>query len=275
MSTKRCETTLRRPDAAGTCARVMGIAWFFLCSALLAGATGENTLRRAPATVLEWDALEKSYVAKENEVEAEYVFQVKNPSPAPVTIREIRTSCRCTAGTMPRQPWVLEPGASDTLRVVVDLRGRRGGLSKTVYVDTTAGEELLLVHATIPVPPAMQREMNVLLAKADRQAVLRDDCASCHVTPAVGKMGGELFQAACQVCHGAEHRATMVPDLLAAPATRRDGAYWNEWVRNGKDGTMMPAWDKKRGGVFDDDQIESLMAFLLATLPSEPIVAQK
>lgn len=223
------------------------------------------------APVLEWDALEKSYTAKPGEERAEIEFSFKNPSAQPVEIRQITTSCRCTIGVVPRQPWIIAPGAGDTLRVLVDLRSRRGGLHKTIYLDTSAGEELLQVNVQIPPPPAIQREMNLMVSQADRQAVLRGDCVSCHVTPAVGKHGGELFQAACQVCHGAEHRASMVPDLMAAPAVRRDGAYWNEWIRHGKEGTLMPAWDRKRGGVLDDAQIESLIAWLLANLPSEPV----
>lgn len=218
-----------------------------------------------------WDATEKRYTAKSGETRAEFAFELKNVTAQPVEIIEITTSCRCTVGAMPRQPWVIAPGASDTLRVTVDLRSRRGGLTKTIYLDTSAGEERLTVHVEIPPPPAIQREMNMMVAQADRQAVLRGDCVSCHVTPAAGKVGGELFQAVCQVCHGAEHRATMVPDLLAAPATRRDGTYWNEWIRHGKDGTLMPAWDRKRGGVLDEEQIESLIAYLLANLPSEPV----
>lgn len=237
----------------------------------LAAVPGE--MKSMTAAVLTWETLEQSYDAKPGETTAEFSFPFRNVSDAPVEVRGISTSCRCTAGIMRAQPWIIAPGTSDTLRVIVDLRSRRGALTKTIYVDTTAGEELLLVHVQVPTPPAIQREMNLMVAQADRQAVLRGDCVSCHVTPAVGKMGGELFQAACQVCHGAEHRASMVPDLKAPPTVRRDGAYWNEWIRNGKDGTLMPAWDKKRGGVLDDAQIESLIAYLLANLPSEPVPA--
>lgn len=241
-------------------------AWWMLVVGWLAAAS-----MAVAGPALEWDAVEKRYEAKSGETRAEFAFQFRNASATPVEIREVTTSCRCTVGLMPQTPWVIEPGASGTLPVIVDLRSRRGGLSKTVYVDTSAGEELLRVFVQIPPPPAIQREMNLMASQADRQAVLRGDCVSCHVTPAVGKHGGELFQAACQVCHGAEHRATMVPDLLAAPTVRRDGAYWNEWIRHGKEGTLMPAWDRKRGGVLDEAQIESLIAYLLATLRSEPV----
>ncbi|ACB76925.1 hypothetical protein Oter_3648 [Opitutus terrae PB90-1] len=257
----------------------LAFRWIAVISAVLASlpmptrAAVPGQMQSVTAAALAWETLEQSYDAKPGETTAEFSFAFRNVSDAPVEVRGISTSCRCTAGIMRAQPWIIAPGASDTLRVIVDLRSRRGALTKTVYVDTTAGEELLLVHVQVPTPPAIQREMNMMVAQADRQAVLRGDCVSCHVTPAAGRMGGELFQAVCQVCHGAEHRASMVPDLKAPPTVRRDGAYWNEWIRNGKEGTLMPAWDKKRGGVLDDAQIESLIAYLLANLPSEPAPA--
>jgi len=146
-------------------------------------------------------------------------------------------------------------------------------LTKTIYVQTSVGEQSLLVHVQVPTPPALQREMNTMLAQADRQAVLRGDCASCHVAPTVGKTGAELFAAACLICHGAEHRATMVPDLKV-PTVHRDAAFWSEWIRHGKEGTLMPAFAKNEGGSLDDEQIDSLVAYALANLPTEP-AAQK
>lgn len=275
---RRVLSPSRRPEPFSAWSGATVFCWVAVLVAGLAvlpgaawAASSDEPTGGATTAALAWETREQSYAAKAGEERAEFAFAFRNTSGVPVEVRAISTSCRCTIGVMPRQPWIVAPGASDTLRVLVDLRSRRGGLTKTIYVDTSAGEELLLVHVEIPPPPAIQREMNLMAAQADRQASLRGECATCHVAPAIGKTGAELFQAACQVCHGAEHRATMVPDLLAAPKVRRDGAYWNEWVRNGKEGTLMPAWDRKRGGVLDDAQIESLIAYLLATLPTEPV----
>ncbi len=227
-------------------------------------------LTASAEAALNWDALERRYDAQPGETEAEFRFVATNDGAAPVEIRSVATSCSCTVGAMPRRPWVIAPGASETLRVVVDLRSRRGGLTKTVYVDTTEGEQLLLVHVQVPPPPAVQREMNLMTAQADRQAVLKGDCARCHVEPAMGKLGEELFVAACQICHGAEHRATMVPDL-AKPKVARDGAYWEFWIRNGGEGTLMPAFGQAHGGPLDDAQVASLVKYLVEHLPAGPV----
>lgn len=235
--------------------RVMG-AWFALATAAQAALT--------------WDAAEKRYEAEPGETQAEFSFVATNPGTAPVEIRSVATSCSCTAGVMARQPWVIAPGASETLRVTVDLRSRRGGLTKTIHVDTTDGEQMLLVHVQVPPPPAVQREMNLMLAQTDRQAVLKGDCARCHVEPTVGKLGGELFAAACQICHGAEHRASMVPDL-AKPKVARDAAYWEHWIRNGAEGTLMPAFAQAHGGPLDEAQVASLVKYLTEHLPAGPV----
>ncbi|MEO7699830.1 MAG: DUF1573 domain-containing protein [Opitutus sp.] len=226
-------------------------------------------LSAAKAAGLEWDSLEKNYVAAVDEEEAKLAFKVTNRTDHKVEIRNTSTSCHCTVAVPPRQPWIIEPGATETLAVTVDLRSRRGGLTKTVYVDTTEGQELLVIHVQIPPPPAVRREMNLIAAQADRQAVLRGDCATCHVTPTVGKHGTELFQTACSICHGAEHRASMVPDLAVAKV-HRDGAYWEKWVRTGAEGTLMPAFDQAHGGPLQEEQIKSLVEYLVAHFAAEP-----
>lgn len=242
---------------------------FFAISFLIFASAVFAATDKPPALV--WDALEKRHEATPGETEAEFFFIAKNVSDHPIEITDVATSCHCTAAMMPHKPWILAPGAEEKLRVVVDLRSRRGTLTKTIYVETSAGPEQLQVFVKVPPPPAIQREMNQMVAQADRQAVLRGDCATCHVAPTVGKQGAELFAAACLICHGAEHRASMVPDLMQ-PKTARDAAFWDHWIRNGgAEGTLMPAFAKNAGGPLEDEQIKSLISYLLANLPTQPV----
>jgi cytochrome c553 len=230
---------------------------------------GLGIVGRAYSAELEWDALEKHHVAQDGDKEAALKFSVTNRTGRPVEILSIATSCSCTVAAPPRKPWFIESGATETLDVTVDLRNRRGGLTKTIYVETSEGEQTLLVHVQIPPPPAVRREMNLITAQADRQAVLRGDCASCHVKPTLGKKGAELFQTACAICHAAEHRASMVPDLSVAKVPR-DAAYWEKWIREGGEGTLMPAFDRTREGSLDDEQIASLVHYLVEHFPNGP-----
>ena len=229
-----------------------------------------------PATVgddvLSWDALNKEYTAKPGDTAANFTFSLTNVAKTNVVINWVRPSCGCTVAKLPPTPWTLAPGEGGNIDLTVDLRNKFGVLSKYVSVDTSGGQKLLNLKITIPNNPqivtggADARTRNMQMAMADRQAVFRNDCASCHATPTAGKKGEQLYAAACAVCHDAPHRATMVPDLHALKnATGKE--YWAQWVTNGKPGTLMPAFAKAQGGPLDDEQVKSLAEFLDSHFP--------
>jgi len=70
-----------------------------------------------------------------------------------------------------------------------------------------------------------------------------------------------LYQAGCAICHDAEHRAEMVPDLhtLKHPAT---ADYWTQWITASKPASMMPAFTKSHDGPLNEQQIASLVDYL-------------
>jgi mono/diheme cytochrome c family protein len=220
--------------------------------------------------ILKWDATEKEIHAKEGELDLDFSFAVTNVSSGAVTINWVRPSCGCTVAKLPPTPWTLQPGDGGTIDLKLDLRGKFGILSKYVSIDTSHGQKLLMIKAHIPATMAQpgmdSRVKNMQLAMADRQVVFRGDCAKCHAEPAAGKMGEQLYTAACAICHDAPHRATMVPDLRALnKATGPD--YWAFWIANGKPGTLMPGFAKAHGGPLDEEQIRSLADFLYERFP--------
>jgi mono/diheme cytochrome c family protein len=182
--------------------------------------------------------------------------------------------------------------------VVLDLRGKFGILTKSVFVDATtpaiapvdpidtltlippevtltnpaAASPLyswvkpLTVRATLPQRPAVangmeNRSRNMQLALADRQAVFKGECAKCHVEPAAGKTDLALYQAACGICHDSHNRASMVPDLRALKhPTDRD--HWLKWITFGRPGSLMPAFAQSEGGPLTEEQIDSLVSYL-------------
>jgi hypothetical protein len=234
--------------------------------------TSEPTEKKAgarPPNPLVWDAMEKTIEAKRGETTADFQFSVTNNGDRPVQIFEIRTSCGCTVAEMPNTPWLLEPGAKGSFRATVDIRGRHGRFAKSMLVVSNAGPQVLGVIVQIPEAPVLSRSENQELALGDRQAVFHGACYSCHVEPIGGKKGAPLFQAACSICHEAEPRATMVPDLMM-PREKRDADYWRKWIREGRDKTLMPGFAESLGGPLGDDQIESLVEFALKHFPTEP-----
>ena len=93
------------------------------------------------------------------------------------------------------------------------------------------------------------------------RSVFRNDCATCHVAPAVGKKGRELFEAACAICHAEEHRASFVPNLQALNKPTHP-EYWSTWISFGREGSLMPAFAAAKGGPLDGSQIQSLVEYL-------------
>jgi mono/diheme cytochrome c family protein len=232
---------------------------------------------------LKWSAESIDYNAKPGEQSAPFTFIVTNVSDTEVSINSLRTSCGCTVAQLPTTPYKLAPGSNVPINVTMDLRGKSGSVTKTVSVDSSAGFKSLLVKVNMPsepapattatpaASPAMDRAKNIQNALADRQAVFKGDCASCHVEKGKGKMGQELYAASCGICHDAEHRAAMVPDLKV-PRTQRDLAFWQKWIMEGKPGTMMPAFAQIHGGPLTQEQIDSLTVYLFQNYPKAPKV---
>ena len=198
---------------------------------------------------------------------------VTNFSPVPLTILNVHPSCGCTTAELPPVPWTLPPGAGGEIKLSVNLSGKAGTLFKTVNIATDQGSRNLMLRINILPPPPVpemteaQRDAGIAAAKADRQAVFKNDCASCHLNKIEGKYGQQLYDAVCAICHEAAHRATMVPDLhnLKVPTNEE---FWRAWITSGKAGSLMPAFATSQGGPLNDLQIASLAAYLNAVMPS-------
>ncbi len=220
-----------------------------------------------------WDSTKRRHDARPGETSAAFVFSVTNASAEEIEILRVQPACACTVAPMPRRPWVIGPGQSDTLTATMDFEGKHGVQSKTIVVESTQGSQVLTLTVNIPDEmDAAARVHNQEIALQERQAVFHQECAACHVAPLAGKKGAELFQAACGICHNAPARAAMVPDLAVARETR-DRAYWEKWIADGKDGTLMPGFAARNGGPLSDEQIASLVAYAIENLPTKPAPA--
>lgn len=234
---------------------------------------------------LVWDSEQKEYKAKFGEANATFTFFFTNVSASEVVINRVQPSCGCTTAKTPPVPWHVAAGTNYQIDLNVNLAGKNGTVVKSVTVDSTAGVKSLILRVDIPSAPTndlanglsgvrseAERASNMQSALADRQAIFKGDCAKCHVEPTVGKLGKELYVASCGICHEAEHRATMVPDLKTLPhPTNAD--FWKLMITSGKPGTLMPAFAQKEGGNLSDEQINSLVQFLVQTMPANPQTA--
>lgn len=198
----------------------------------------------------------------------QFSVALRNPSSLPVVVNAIHTSCGCTVVHLPAQPWVIEPRKTEILPVAVDFAGKRGQFTKTATLETSRGirEIALTVEVPPPADEAERRALGIQLATLDRQAVFKGDCARCHVAPAVGLHGAKLYSAACGICHDAEARASMVPDLRALPAPL-SSELWRTLIEHGRPGTLMPAFAESEGGPLSPAQVDSLVEYMRAAFP--------
>jgi mono/diheme cytochrome c family protein len=156
----------------------------------------------------------------------------------------------------------------------VNLEGKSGVLFKSVTVSTDKGSKGLYLRINIlpPVIPTQtdaERTNGVMVARADRQAIFRADCATCHVKSGEGKYGKALYDAVCAICHEAKNRAEVVPDLHNLKTPTSD-EFWRTWIAHGKPGSLMPAFSTADGGPLNDMQIATVAAYLKMAIPSQP-----
>jgi mono/diheme cytochrome c family protein len=222
--------------------------------------------------VFTWNSVSQVTNVPAGEDQAHFTFDFTNVSPDKVTIVNVHPSCGCTTAQLPPLPWTVPSGTNAQFGVTVNIEGKTGTLFKTVNVATDKGSRTLMLRITIkpavmPKMTAAERARGVAIAKIDRQAVFKNDCATCHAKPAEGKYGEALYNAVCAICHEGKDRATMVPDLhtLKVPTNEQ---FWQIWIAHGKPGTFMPAFSQGDGGPLTEMQIASLAAYLNSAIPS-------
>jgi mono/diheme cytochrome c family protein len=229
--------------------------------------------------LLAWSGTGREIKVAATAVQAHFAFNFTNVSSSRVSILDVHPSCGCTTVQLPSLPWPIPAGGHGHFSAVVNFEGKSGTLFKTIRVSTDRGSKTLLL--TIHIEPATARDMSaaaraqgLMVAKADRQAVFRGDCASCHRQPGDGKYGNALYDVDCGICHEGEHRATMVPDLRALKVPTSE-AFWREWIIHGKPGSLMPAFSHNDGGPLTDEQIISLADYLKAAIPARKLFGSR
>ena len=230
-----------------------------------------------PDGIITWDAEQKAIDASNDQDFARFTFSFTNVSPGMVAILSGRGSCSCTTVQLPPTPWLIPAGGTGQIGATINLAGKTGIIFKQAIISTDKGTKSLLLRVNIqpPVPVNMtadQLAAGIAAAKVDRQAVFKGDCAACHIKNIEGKYNQPLYDSLCGVCHEAEHRSSMVPDLskLTVPTNEE---FWRAWITIGKPGTLMPAFATSQGGPLSDTQIASLAAYLNLTHPSRVSVS--
>lgn len=183
----------------------------------------------------------------------EYTFIFENKGTEDLWIKEVTTSCGCTAALVSSN--TVKPGEKGEIKVSYDSQGRAGNVSRTItVVSNDPVEPAKELGITATVMPSMHATFNV------NESLFSEKCGSCHFTPANQKNGKELYDAVCAFCHG--RTAQGLESLKGL-----EKGVIDERIRNGITGTEMPAWIKDQGGPLDEEQIRSLGNFIKGEQP--------
>jgi mono/diheme cytochrome c family protein len=142
---------------------------------------------------LAWDALTKQQTLPPGETTAHFAFSVTNVSAGEVVVEKVSASCGCTAVQLPATPWRLAPGNHGDLKFIMDLRGKRGTVTKTATVQTSAGIKVLTLSAIMPEGRATRVPDSILnvspltsnQTSADSPRLLQAAHTPGHPSPAV------------------------------------------------------------------------------------------
>ncbi len=182
-----------------------------------------------------------------------------------LTIKKVSSSCGCTVAKLKSSS--LKAGASTMLHIEMDTRLKLGPIEKTIDIESNDPvHPLVSVKVVAQVHPTeKQKTHSGMLKVADKLALFKGTCKTCHVDKGVGKTGQELFIADCGMCHGVDAKGGVSPSLLGLdyekPATL---AYVRGMIANGSstNPAMAPFSQKFHGGPLSEDQIDSLVNFL-------------
>jgi hypothetical protein len=142
-------TTRARKNPAAVAAGVLAAV---LASAVFALAA------KQPKIVFKEDSKDFGKIKQGAEPKYEFVF--KNEGDAVLTIKNVETSCGCTAALVSdnenNKTMKFEPGKSGKIKVVFNSQGYQGEVTKYIYVDSDdplASRLQLKVTAAVDVPP--------------------------------------------------------------------------------------------------------------------------
>ena len=239
----------------------------FLCLAGTSFAAQEPATAATKSNPLVWDAMVKEMTVKPMQDTNEFIFWVTNTATTNVVLTNIHPSCGCTVAKLPKEPWNMAPGEFGRVSAVMTFSGLSGAVEKLLTVYTSEGQQTLYLKAKVPATATTaMRQENMTKAIANKQSVLKGDCASCHVEKGRGKTGEELFAADCTICHQPDgHRAEAVPNLANInKITSKE--YWKYYLENGGP-TVMPSFIKDKGGPLSAEEIDTFAEFLNKKFP--------
>lgn len=223
--------------------RFVVIAILLACTLVHAGQAPQ------PKAVCKYPVADIGVVEQGRTVEVNFVIQ--NLGNAPLEIRGITTSCGCTAASATGN--IVPPGKSTQVRVRYDTKGKMGHTEKTVTVAVNDPQVKLMVLTLRGAVVVPQPDVPV-----DR-AIFSQTCANCHMKPAIGRKGPDLYGAVCSMCH--ENPSLGITESRTK-MTGKSRTSLAQDISRGRAGSSMPGYARENGGPLTPEQIKSLVDYI-------------
>jgi len=141
---------------------------------------------------------------------------------------------------------VIEPGASEDVRVTFNPLGKSGNVVEEIWVVSDDPKQPVV---KLYVAANVQHVPGKLTGEQFQTTIFSARCAACHGAPAAqSKSGDALYGAICVMCHGA-------PQSLKT----RGRTELRRWIVTGNPARGMPGYAQSVGGPLSQAQIESLV----------------
>ena len=187
----------------------------------------------------------------------EHVFKFKNLGTGALKIVKTATSCGCTTTSGALKEYAA--GEAGEFTVVVDTRGKKGIVVKTVTLslenDPQKTLELTLVMTLQPpVHPPLGTPRNINTEAG---------CKSCHLESGQGQTGLFLYHRVCAQCHGKKGTGGSARAFDEAEWQQKmDDGTLAKWIRSGEPAKGMPSFVDGVTPPLSDAQVNSLVAYL-------------
>jgi len=176
---------------------------------------------------------------------------IRNNGNAFAQITSIESSCGCT--TAEPEVRMLETGSFTPLHIEIDTFGKHGDVRKSItMIDGEGVKTTAWLHLHVK---------NSSHALADKRSIFDAKCATCHASPAQGKVtGADIYKAVCVMCHGERAQGGYAPNL-------QHFKHLNELIALIGHGTgthHMPAFAKQNAGPLTQKQISTLAKWIIS-----------
>jgi|GEM_PF-887847 hypothetical protein len=185
-----------------------------------------------------------------------HTFKFKNAGAGNAKIVNTETSCGCTTASGALKEYA--PGESGEMEVVVDTKGKKGIVVKTVTLTTENNEvekvEISLAMKLQPPPHPMIGKLRNINAEAA--------CKSCHLESGEGESGIFLFHRVCSECHGKKGVGGFGRALNDPVWQKVDDAGIRNVIRGGIPEKGMPSFVAGVSPALTEVQIDSLIQYI-------------